>query len=569
MLGTHINYIQEKPEMVELTAVLSGKEGSSSEEGTLVRVIEKRHNKKAKRQSIGKSRGITVREKAKSISNSPLNILEESRSRQKTQFSGIFGEIDINDGTYLVYVKESRVVGEIKGEKVYEALDCGSICIDGLEDPMIKGVFTEFFKIPGMFFSKYNLGNAGSSVKENTDFIYNFIPLSKFRQNNPDASMFGIELIQGFFGQCALSGKVNLMCTLISRRSWRNAGTRYYARGSDPNGDAANTVETLLIAEGEEDNKPIQREFIQCRGSIPLSWEQKINLSYKPPIRMGSCDVSRHLFSKHLGVLQRRYGRYFFVTLLDIKGHEKELNSKFTNALKETGCKYLAVDYHKMVKSTEEKKQFKKSLKEILSNRCIIRTNCVDCLDRTNVVQSQLAKIRLVELLGLKEFSSNNDVLDIDDYLNESSIKKFGQLWNSNANMLSMQYTGTSALKNDLTEHGVRTIKGLIQDAISSGKRYVNNNFTDGRMQEIIEVITGVRQTLGNCIRGDRKIEIYVAIWAVIIYCLYRHSTSAGTAGLVCFILLFRSALFFCLSFPSPLTATKSRISEKPNASTL
>ncbi|KFG25394.1 uncharacterized protein NESG_02168 [Nematocida ausubeli] len=553
MRGLVTQYIEEKQDAVELTSVRKDGNEDSVEGTKIVQEIKKRHHSKGKRQSAGRSRGMTVREKAKSISNTPVPTVSDEKSGVKKPFFGIFGEIDINDGTYLVYIKERRVAGKLKGKDVYEVLECGSICIDGLDDPQMKEVFNEFFKMPGLFFSEYPLGNVGSLLKENTDFIYNFIPLSKFRQNNPKACEFGVELIQGFFGQASLSGEVNLECTLISRRSWRNAGTRYYARGSDPNGDAANTVETLLIAETEENSY----EFLQCRGSIPLSWEQKIDLSYKPPIKMGSSDLSRHLFSKHLSVLQRRYGRYFFVTLLDTKGHERELNSKFIASLKETGCMYLAVDYHKMVKNSEEKKEFKKSLKEVLSNRCIARTNCVDCLDRTNVVQSQLAKIRLVELLGLTGILKNGDILDIDDYLSESSVKKFGQLWNSNANMLSMQYTGTIALKNDLTEHGVRTIKGLIQDAISSGKRYVNNNFTDGRMQEIIEVITGVRNVLGNSTRGDRKIGIYVAVWAVLISCLYRHSTSAGTAGLVCFMVLFRSMLFFCLSFPSPQPKAK------------
>ncbi|KAI5192583.1 phosphatidylinositol 4-phosphatase [Nematocida minor] len=545
-LDTSRRLIKKGSDAILLT-LLEETEDKESPKVVKTATVNKRHNRQGRRQRvIGKSRII-----AHSKTKEEKDLEEEENTKTLTEgvdFAGVYGEIDVNEGTYLVYIKESRKVGRLNGKAVYEVLSCGSVCIDGLNDPMIQEMLDDFFKIPGLFYSETDLSTAGTHLEENTDFIYNYIPLSKYQQNNPDAAVFGINVVQGYFGQEYLSGKVEMECTIVSRRSWRNAGTRYYARGADPNGDAANTVETLLIAK----TKTETYEFIQCRGSIPLSWEQKINLSYKPPVKMGNSDLSRHLFMKHLNVLRKRYGKYMFITLLDEKGHEKELNSEFTKSLQETGCKYLAVDYHRMMKSAEEKKEFKKSLKDALSHEVMLRTNCVDCLDRTNVVQSQLSKIKLVEMLGLEEESENGSILDIDDYLNESSVKKLGQLWNSNANALSMQYTGTSALKNDLTEHGVRTFKGLIQDAISSGKRYVNNNFTDGRMQEIIELVTGVRQTLGNCIRGDRRIGIYLVLVSILIACLYKHSYYAGNAALACAVVSFRSVLAVYLSFPSP-----------------
>lgn len=536
-----------------LLTLLKEKEDPSDGKSVQKQVsIEKRQNKQAKKGKVlGRSR-IT-----RKVGGTEEEKEEVTGGRA---FCGIYGEIDVNEGTYLVYIQDSRKVGEIKGKTVYEVLSCGSVCIDGVVDPNIPGILGEFFKILGLFYSEYDLASIGSSLSENTDFVYNYIPLSKYKQNNPAAAEFGISLVQGYFGQEALTGKVDINCTIISRRSWRNAGTRYYARGSDPNGDAANTVETLLIAE----MKDRTNMFLQCRGSIPLSWEQKIDLSYKPPVRMGNPDLSKHLFSKHLEVLRKRYGKYFFVTLLDDKGHEKELNQEFKNALNGSSCEYLAVDYHKMMKSTVERKNFKKALKEVLKSGRMVRTNCVDCLDRTNVVQSQLSKIRLVEMLGLEEVSENGDILDIDDYLSEGSVRKLGQLWNSNANTLSMQYTGTSALKNDLTEHGTRTFRGLIQDAISSGKRYVNNNFTDGRMQEIIELVTGVRQSLGNCIRGDRRVGIFIIVCAMLIAAAYRHSYYAGNTASVCVLILFGAVLRSCLSFPSPRKEPTRKVPSTP-----
>jgi len=430
---------------------------------------------------------------------------KEEEMNGGVRFWGIFGEIEVSKSRYLIYLKEASRVGSIHGKPVFEATAGGAICIEGKNDGLVHELISDFFKTPGLYFSEENLAEVGA--KDNTDFIFNFIPLSKFNQNHKDCGMFGVKAIQGYFGNAHLLGSLPLRCTLLSRRSWRNAGTRYFSRGADALGNCANTVETLFITEylGKENI------FLQCRGSIPLLWEQKTNLSYKPPVKMGEEEGSRAVFKKHMEVMKKRYGKFFVLSLLDEGGHEKELNSAFISEMKRQGTEFYSVDYHRMIKDSSTQTGFRKRLKNILSTGSVIRTNCVDCLDRTNVVQSKISKIKMVEQLDLVEYSTGKTVLDIDDYLEEKESKKVAQIWNNNANTLSMQYTGTSALKNDLTEHGVRTIRGLIQDAISSGRRYVNNNFTDGRVQETIEMVTGVRNVLGNCFRGDRALLAVLA----------------------------------------------------------
>ncbi|KAI5192566.1 phosphatidylinositol 4-phosphatase [Nematocida sp. AWRm77] len=472
-------------------------------------------------------------------------------------FFGVFGEIEVEGAKYLVYVKEAKPVGSVHGRVVYEVLSGESICIGGKEDGRVREMVGGFFRLPGLFLSDGDL--ASVEAEENTDFVFNFLPLSKFVQRHQGAESFGVRCIQGYFGAVCLSGNLPLVVTILSRRSWRNAGTRYYTRGADLGGHCANTVETLLLTVDERSTPPKEHVFLQSRGSIPLAWEQKINLAYKPPVKMGSAEVSSSLFCKHVAVLRRRYGSFFFLSLLDESGHEEELNASFVSELQKEGADFYAVDYHKLVKDAGSPREFKKQLKDILSRNVMVRTNCVDCLDRTNVVQSQLAKIKLVEQLGLEEYAGeeSRSVQDIDDYLPEKEVKKLGQLWNSNANALSMQYTGTSALKNDLTEHGVRTFRGLIQDAISSGKRYVNNNFTDGKMQETIETVTGVRHSVGNFPRGDRRAGMYfVLAMAVMAVAFFQHRL-LGVLAFVGVLFAGRVFLIRSLSFPSPLEPTK------------
>lgn len=71
---------------------------------------------------------------------------------------------------------------------------------------------------------------------------------------------------------------------LISRRSIHYAGTRFWTRGLDDEGHAANSVETEQIIIS---NYSIT-SFVQVRGSIPLQWSQKPTLDTVPPIKIHS-----------------------------------------------------------------------------------------------------------------------------------------------------------------------------------------------------------------------------------------------------------------------------------------
>lgn len=109
----------------------------------------------------------------------------------------------------------------------------------------------------------------------------------------------------------------------------------------------------------------------------------------------------------------------------------------------------------------------------------VFRTNCIDCLDRTNVVQSMLAKRSLKETLqklGILRSGQN-----IESTIGLEMLYK--NVWADNADLISIQYSGTGALKTDFTRTGKRTIAGAIRDGINSLARYYKNNFRDGYRQ--------------------------------------------------------------------------------------
>lgn len=73
----------------------------------------------------------------------------------------------------------------------------------------------------------------------------------------------------------------------------------------------------------------------------------------------------------------------------------------------------------------------------------VFRTNCIDCLDRTNVVQSLIARRSLEDqLVAHKVVDSPTDLhgdLNLEDTLRN--------IWADNGDTCSLQYAGTGALK--------------------------------------------------------------------------------------------------------------------------
>ena len=80
----------------------------------------------------------------------------------------------------------------------------------------------------------------------------------------------------------------------------------------------------------------------------------------------------------------------------------------------------------------------------------VFRTNCIDCLDRTNVVQSMLAH-RNLEIV-LKKFTILDNNQNLENQFSFESLYK--NVWADHADLISFQYSGTGALKTDFTRTG-------------------------------------------------------------------------------------------------------------------
>jgi hypothetical protein len=308
----------------------------------------------------------------------------------------------------------------------------------------------------------------------------------------------------------------------ISRRSKFRQGCRFTKRGVDENGNVANYVETeqILIMSDRITS------YVQIRGSIPLLWSSPVHMKYAPEVFISpntakSIDCCERHIKDVTGLYSDENSKLdlLFINLVDNKKEQGRLGAAFkevVDAVEEKKIensrltmitmKYVWFDFHaecakkgkwanlsKLVKQVDDRFRghgyFSKTTSGSVTYQLgVIRTNCMDNLDRTNVVQSLFARRSLLMQLGKAALLSNEDVLNTPFKKFETIYKR---IWISNADSMSMMYAGTGALKVDFTKTGKRTFTGMFNDGVNSCMRYYFNNLTDGRKQDGIDLMLG------------------------------------------------------------------------------
>lgn len=296
--------------------------------------------------------------------------------------------------------------------------------------------------------------------------------------------------------------------SLVARRSVRRVGTRQWRRGADLESNVANFVESEQLV--EFDDGAIMSSFVQVRGSIPILWSQSPNLKYKIPIRIASPGKADGPFSSHIRGLVERYKEVVGINLANQTGREGKLSA----AYRETADRFCAAfggfrlvpfDFHKQCGATnyarlailwqdieEDFCKFGYYFQDNAGTRNhqngVFRTNCIDTLDRTNVVQGMLGKKQLEAVLSRVGLMSQDSTLpqafpQVDQL--------FRVMWADHGDEISCQYAGTGAMKSAFTRTGKRDIWGLLDDGNKSLTRYYLNNFRDGHKQDALDLVSG------------------------------------------------------------------------------
>ncbi|KAM0180346.1 hypothetical protein ACHAPC_007663 [Botrytis cinerea] len=301
------------------------------------------------------------------------------------------------------------------------------------------------------------------------------------------------------------------LLTLISRRSVKRAGLRYLRRGVDEDGNTANGVETeQILSDSVWGPSSKTYSFVQIRGSIPIFFSQS-PYSFKPvPQVHHSTETNYEAFKKHFDNISDRYGAIQVASLVEKHGNEAIVGGEYEKLMtllnvsraselrKSIGFEWF--DFHAICKGM--KFENVSLLMEILDKKLdsfshtvetdgklvskqngVLRTNCMDCLDRTNVVQSAVAKRAL-------EMQLKNEGLDVTLQIDQTQ-QWFNTLWADNGDAISKQYASTAALKGDFTRTRKRDYKGAITDMGLSISRFYSGIVNDYFSQAAIDFLLG------------------------------------------------------------------------------
>jgi hypothetical protein len=319
---------------------------------------------------------------------------------------------------------------------------------------------------------------------------------------------------------CTIDADCKFTLLFISRRSKYRQGCRFTKRGLDEYGNPANFSETeqiLLFPDGK------LTSYVQIRGSIPLKWTSPVHMRYDPAVFLDDRQKSTDSCMLHIQDIVDKYqlnssnSNLILINLIDHKKDQGKLGTEFKEVIDVVKTKFFPLhlyycwfDFHhetkqkgkwnnlsKLVLQLDElfraQKYFCRTASgEITSWQTgIIRTNCMDNLDRTNVVQCLFARRSLIFQIQKEK------TLDLaEKHIMDTPWKNFEAIfkgmWTNNANAMSLGYAGTGALKVDFTKTGKRTFKGMFNDGVNSCMRYYINNFTDGIKQDAIDLMLGV-----------------------------------------------------------------------------
>ncbi|KAI8324547.1 hypothetical protein GQ54DRAFT_256208, partial [Martensiomyces pterosporus] len=385
------------------------------------------------------------------------------------------------------------------------------------------------------------LGKRGEPKHYNSMFVWNYQLICNATQAVGIRPEWTVALIHGYVDQSKLSifGR-DVYITLIARRSRIFAGVRYLKRGVNDSGYVANDVETEQIVNTLEltsfdmpcnlpFSNPSYTSYVQHRGSIPLFWSQDTSgIVPKPPIEINVHDPYFVEAGKHFDSLFRRYGTPVIVLNLvktkERTKRESALGEEFAEGLrylnqflpKGKKIRYVAWDMSRANKNRQEDvlaileviaeetlalTGFFHNGPELYSNYLkrrnsgdsrprrdrtriqtgIVRSNCIDCLDRTNAAQSIIGKVvlahQLFELGQIDEpcLSFNTDAAMIIE-----------EMYHDLGNTIALQYGGSHLVNTVQTYRRNTNWRSHSRDIVEALRRYYSNSLLDMERQEAI-----------------------------------------------------------------------------------
>ncbi|CAN6980177.1 unnamed protein product [Brassica rapa subsp. trilocularis] len=309
-------------------------------------------------------------------------------------------------------------------------------------------------------------------------------------------------------------------------------------------------IEQIVTKEVPEGQKVPMTSVVQMRGSIPLFWSQETSVfTPQPDIILNNKDVKHVATRRHFENLKQRYGRLIIIMNLLKTGKHREsiLRAEFGKAIssinkgttRENHLKAIHFDLNKHYKSgadgafehlcnygkralelinlffceaplgvgaeavindsffnnpimnedEEETSPEEEALKaDIFSlQNGVLRSNCIDCLDRTNVAQYAHGLVALAQQLHLLGITGP-PIVDKNNPL----AKKLMEAYEKMGDAIAMQYAGSDAhIKMFSALRGDWNMMMKHRDMITAVRRHYNNAYMDSEKQNAINMFLG------------------------------------------------------------------------------
>jgi hypothetical protein len=590
------------------------------------------------------------------------------RASRVSSIAGILGMIQLRLDKYVIVISKAQPMGRLKGHMVYKVITTEILPMrerqihDPDEDTFINLLKTFMAQGPMYFSYSIDLTNSFQRqsqadttkplwMRHDDRFFFNKYlqsDLINFRSagsRSQPGTQPGVDpyILPCIFGMLEIKPtkfkNTPLTMILISRRSRYRGGTRYFTRGIDEEGHAANyneTEQTVILNDsssglggyagssdmqsgqyGAQSGPEMQiMSYVQTRGSVPTYWAEINSLRYTPKIQTRSIESALSATRKHFDEQIRLYGDNYLINLVNQKGRERQVKESYekmvealvsaprerTEADRVTEEKFTVIqpqkhyqefdrlhyvyfDYHSETKGMRIDKAYAliEKLREDIDRQgyfrgvdmpangaggriearglqtSVMRTNCMDCLDRTNVVQSMFARHMLdrafVELGLMAAGSTFRDEDPGFEFL-------FRNIWADNADVVSASYSGTGAMKTDVTRFGKRTKAGALQDGRVGVTRYFLNNFMDGPRQDSYDLFLGAYQpgatNIGtSLVFVDRRPVLIqsvpylfaFSVFIVLVGLFTKRDPSASLLPLRLFIVFWFAVAAYCANF--------------------
>lgn len=364
----------------------------------------------------------------------------------------------------------------------------------------------------------------------NTMFVWNSHLLQPAVDALKDPFDWCRPIIHGYVDQASVSiyGRTAFI-TIIARRSRYFAGARFLKRGANDLGYVANDVETEQIVSealttsfhapgGKLFASPEYTSYVQHRGSIPLYWTQdNTGVTPKPPIELNLVDPFYSAAALHFDNLFERYGSPIYVlNLVKMKERtprESKLLAEYRKAIEYLNQflpeKNKIIQKHwDMSRAAKDPNQdVIQTLEDIAEDvvlttgffqngdgvinptrvqNGVARTNCIDCLDRTNAAQFVIGKRALghqLHALGI--------LADTAIEYDTDAVNLFTHMYHDHGDTIAVQYGGSQLVNTMETYRKINQWTSHSRDMIESFKRYYNNSFLDGQRQEAYNLFLG------------------------------------------------------------------------------